>query len=446
MTRLYLTNEAAGYTPASWKFAWENTTSAVTKKLGAAKAGALTTVAVSETSTSAMYDLACGRFVSDALAAPVDFTAGVTRITSCAVMTESAAAANMKLEWHLWVSIGDSDTVRGTLASGRLEGELPVTLTGRPSGGWLAVSTFSAQAGDRYILELGCRAANTGATQYTATLEYGGSGTDATEGSASGTAGWLDIADIEVSCGGSLPSYPYAWQSARNGWWLRNLSLGEYAGSDVNWDNHEIRWPTGKWVGVELICQGTPATGDNFAYYFVEGGVPAGGFVKATLYAQPDWTLDKWLLECGSEQVELDPIVGERFFLFAGKEADNYRWAAILDAYGAVMACVSSPDGVSSSEYVYLEQNILDADQAGANPDTGGGTGFLTGVVFDETGIMYQPDPVLGAEYGWDNEAVDEVGNIYDLVGPPPLTPEKVRHIWLCDRLTGARRLLRNPR
>jgi len=206
--RLYLNNEAAGYTPDSWKASWDDTSGAVTKKLGTSKSGSTATVGVAETSTSSTWQVALGRFVSDALATAVTIDYLACRQQMCAVMSESDLAADMRLEWMVWVTTGDTSTVRGTIINerGHVDELGGTTLLGEASVVASANNTFTAQVGDRIVLEVGYRAYNTSATSYTGTLEYGGTGSDASQGSASGTVGWLDVGQAQTV---SIQGFPY---------------------------------------------------------------------------------------------------------------------------------------------------------------------------------------------------------------------------------------------
>lgn len=194
-TRLYLQNQSAGYSPTTFRGAWDATGSAVTKKLGATKSGTSTTVALAETSTTNNFDVLLARFVSDPFTNNVSFLANaVSTIAWIMMVTESNASANDFFHIHAYVTTGDSDTPRGTVLTDNIGGtEWTTTGTGRGEGA-KTNSAVSAQIGDRLVIEVGYQAQNTSATSFTGTLRYGGTGADVTQGSTTTSqVGWVEF-------------------------------------------------------------------------------------------------------------------------------------------------------------------------------------------------------------------------------------------------------------
>jgi hypothetical protein len=112
---------------------------------------------------------------------------------------ESATAANDHLHLHIFVTVGDTDTVRGTVLSDFIGAvEFPTTATGQTSNDQ-SLTTVAVQAGDRVVVEVGYQAQNTSALSRTGTMHYGGAtGVDslgATQTTVTTTYGWIQFSD-----------------------------------------------------------------------------------------------------------------------------------------------------------------------------------------------------------------------------------------------------------
>ena len=193
-TRLYVQNAAAPYSPATKRGAWDTTASFVDKQIDTTKSGAAANVAIAEAVTTANYDVMLARFVSPALAENKVISGTVQWILG---VTESSNSANDFFHVHIFVTQGDTDNVRGTLLTdniGATEWRLN-TAEGRGEGA-KALTTVSALAGDRIVVEVGYQAQNTSGTSFTGTLHYGNTGaTDLTSGSTNVTTepGWIEF-------------------------------------------------------------------------------------------------------------------------------------------------------------------------------------------------------------------------------------------------------------
>ena len=198
-TKLYLTTKTAGYSPATLRGEWNQTTAVVTKMLDSGKQSddAIVVVLSAETNVSDTFDVLLYRGVSGPLAAQtiacnIDVMLGVY---------ESNAAANFNWHIHIFVTEGDSDTVRATLvdnyveAAGTNEWGDTVTTSGKALNAVQAVDV-GISAGDRLVVEIGYIARNTSATSYTGRLYYGT------------TVGGIQVADLTASADGrSLAGY-----------------------------------------------------------------------------------------------------------------------------------------------------------------------------------------------------------------------------------------------
>lgn len=89
-------------------------------------------------------------------------------------MSESSPTADMFLKVHAWITQGDSSTPRGTLLSNHV-GAVELNTTGAAvlQMNAVALSSVSAQAGDRIVIEVGARETNVLATAFLANLRMG---------------------------------------------------------------------------------------------------------------------------------------------------------------------------------------------------------------------------------------------------------------------------------
>jgi hypothetical protein len=109
--------------------------------------------------------------------------------------------ANMNANWHVhaYVTVGDTDTLRGTLVNNYTEllgtNEWPTTATGVSPTAAVVLTPVAIVANDRIVIEVGYDARNTSTTSYTGTLWYGG--TNATDlalnGDETTLPGWWEF-------------------------------------------------------------------------------------------------------------------------------------------------------------------------------------------------------------------------------------------------------------
>lgn len=93
--------------------------------------------------------------------------------------SESDAAGNFFWAWHLYVSQGESDLVRGTLLNNYVEdttNEWPTTAAGIALQAPQSLSAVVAQQGDYLVAELGYIARNSSTSSFTGTLYSGSTG------------------------------------------------------------------------------------------------------------------------------------------------------------------------------------------------------------------------------------------------------------------------------
>jgi hypothetical protein len=176
-TKLYLTNVAAPYTPATLRGTWNDTAGVITKALEPDKTagGVRTTVARAEANASNPYDVLLYRGVSGPLAAQT-----ISGNLNCIIgVTESNASADDNWHIHVYVTQGDSDTPRGTLLSdytesaGTNEWGTNAATAGKALNAAQSLSSLAISDGDRLIVEIGYRARNAVTTSFIGTLYCG---------------------------------------------------------------------------------------------------------------------------------------------------------------------------------------------------------------------------------------------------------------------------------
>lgn len=197
-TRRYLTNSAAPYTPATVKDTYNDSTLTTNVfELAEAKAGTNVALSRAETSTTNNWKVLLGRWVSKPLTGGYTVAVGADGITHTMARLESSASANMNIRLTMWVTVGDSDTVRGYLLNSFTGGtEFDITTATNLSYALTFDNSFTIQPGDRIVFELGYNAANTSATSFTGTLRAGGTAADlATTGTTGSTTNspWVDF-------------------------------------------------------------------------------------------------------------------------------------------------------------------------------------------------------------------------------------------------------------
>lgn len=186
-TRLYFQNAAPDFTPTNNRGAWDQTTSSVSKKLGQSPAGASTTVAIAETSATNNFDVLLGKWISDAISHDMTISGLIDMVIA---FSESNTAANDFLHIHVYVTAGDTDTVRGTLLSNVIDttdGEWPTTIAFNYYNVGNA-SAVAASKGDRIVVEIGYQAQNTSTTSRTGTMRYGGTNNGDADGGGAVTS------------------------------------------------------------------------------------------------------------------------------------------------------------------------------------------------------------------------------------------------------------------
>lgn len=187
-TRFYLQNQAPGYTPATVRGTWGHGVPAGNYAIGTSKVGVSAAIGHAGDG-AASTSLLIARFVSSALtaAATVDWVQGVV------MMRESQSTMDAYPRFHVYVTQGDTDNVRGTIVANQAMGA--IELGGTATGMALDTATttpVAAQAGDRIVIEAGVNHAT--GTVRTGYVYYGGTSSDLTAGSQTTTLpGWVEF-------------------------------------------------------------------------------------------------------------------------------------------------------------------------------------------------------------------------------------------------------------
>ena len=174
-----------------------------------------TQISFNETSAVSGFTQPMWRGVSDPIKTAVTIDGTFSAVLLC---READAAANMVVQVHVWVTTGDSNVARGTLLSNYVDGtefQVHASNFGAITISPQALTSVSAQPGDRIVVEIGYAALNTTTTAQTGVIKVGGTssdavGTETTEAASGTVAAWVEISDdIEFA-----PTYLYTTANA----------------------------------------------------------------------------------------------------------------------------------------------------------------------------------------------------------------------------------------
>jgi hypothetical protein len=180
-TRFYLHNDAAPYTPATFRGAWDKTSQQVTKLIDASKYPTTTETYAqgSEDVSTDEYDVLIFRGVSGKLKAG---TIGTGTVNVMLGVDTTSTDANTHFHLHIYVTQGDSDTPRGTLlsdyreAAGVNEWSTDFNTCAKALNAAQSLSSVTVSDNDRIVVEIGATFRNTSTTTYYASCRYGGDG------------------------------------------------------------------------------------------------------------------------------------------------------------------------------------------------------------------------------------------------------------------------------
>lgn len=170
----YLTAATAPITNIPAATGWETSTAMTRRALLTAMSGANTSVTAFETSTSNVYDACLYQGVSPPMLRAGNIGGSMTLLVA---VLSSSAVADMVTYVQLYVTVGDTTTLRGSMMNGNYTNAWTTAATGRSHAN-AALSTVACQAGDRVVCEIGYRARNTVSTSYSGAIRYGGTSGD----------------------------------------------------------------------------------------------------------------------------------------------------------------------------------------------------------------------------------------------------------------------------
>lgn len=194
--RFWLTGTTTPFTPATVKGSWAVSVGADIQYLGRKPSGSTGTSTINVGATTANRDVMLNRFISDGALNAKTLSGTVRWMIG---YKESASGLNGFSHIHIWVTQGNTDTVRGTLLTDSIgTTALPLVATGLTEGS-KTVSSVAVQAGDRLVVEVGYRASASSTTQ-NATINYGGTGTtDLSSGDVTPNLdpGWIEFSGAD---------------------------------------------------------------------------------------------------------------------------------------------------------------------------------------------------------------------------------------------------------
>lgn len=194
--KYYLQNASEGVTPASWRGFWSETDSVVTRAMNSSSAGAQATITNAEVVSTNPYYPALARFVGPELGVAGSIALNETLyVRVCAIENTATADGYVAVAAYIMRSDG---TMRGSQLIGYpfADGtELSTVTTDSGRAHEIPMDGGTFEPTDRFVVEIGWKAANGTTVSRDATLYYGGTyGTDVSEGSNNATDPWIQFA------------------------------------------------------------------------------------------------------------------------------------------------------------------------------------------------------------------------------------------------------------
>ena len=203
MTRYYFQNHDAVSHAwlTTYKGGWDKTSQCVDKALETGKVDTTSSNSTSGIPATANYKSLIARFISPALSTSASIGTTYSQMLG---ISEYSSNTHLCPRTHAYVTVGDSDTVRGTIVNAWTDSnEAPVS-----GGGTLESPTcaaVSAQAGDHIVIEVGGQFNETGGTGL-GYLHFGGTGSN--DLAASGTYAYMNSYPswVDMDASTSVPS------------------------------------------------------------------------------------------------------------------------------------------------------------------------------------------------------------------------------------------------
>ncbi|BFP50015.1 hypothetical protein KCMC57_63830 (plasmid) [Kitasatospora sp. CMC57] len=228
--RLWITNAAPPYTPATRHGSWTTASGEDIQLLGRKPQGSAGTSSISLAAGSGTRKVLLHRSISAGAV-----KAGTISGTIQWMIGVKESNALLDAVWHIhaWVTAGDSDTERGVLLSNYTGStEFTTTATGTTAG-QVAVSSVAIQTGDRLVIEIGYETSTTTAASYSATINYGSTGTTdlaATDTAVTTEPGWVEITGADGLFTAGFSTLTDAFTSSIDSKWTKTTNVTSTGG------------------------------------------------------------------------------------------------------------------------------------------------------------------------------------------------------------------------
>lgn len=337
-TKLYLSSDTVSrYDPSTRRGAWDKTTGlAAFSRLTKTPTGGGNLGQNTDANATVDYDVLVTGGVSDPLLSNVTISG---TLDFALLMCESNADTDAKLHLHIWVTQGDSASLRGTLLSDWIDSnELPsgsTTQAAGLSGSGISLSSVNAQAGDRIVIEIGARCGNNFSTSRTLTCNRGSS---------------LTVADaVGNESANSTGNLPFPWF---------NFS------SDFEFSSMMLYLTSQSAPVTPGATHGTWDTGSPTDYYL---SLTKGGSRTSAINVSETNTTDPWdviVARFVSDELATQTIPSMATWVWANLNESGIS----ANVFQRVHAWIMKPDGTQRGNLINNSEGISEVPSA-TNPD-----------------------------------------------------------------------------
>lgn len=196
-TRFRLTASGAPYTPPTRRGAWDNITQASISLMSVTPSGFASNRSQAVGSLTANWDVVIRRFITDPVITAGPLAGTVAWTILCAEL--ASLSTNAFTHMHIYVTAGDTDTVRGVVLTDYIGStEWTTTMTAYAEGP-ITLTSVDCQVGDRICAVFGYRASASATTQ-TGDMRHGGTGADLVAGQTGNLSnpGWIEFSGADA--------------------------------------------------------------------------------------------------------------------------------------------------------------------------------------------------------------------------------------------------------
>ena len=252
-TRFYLPSAGAAAVSPAYQAAWENSSQAGARLrcVVGKTVSAMASITTNEVSATNNYDMLSRQYVSDQIAAQTISGTVFGQIRT----SEANIAANADPAIIIYVVNSTGTEVRGTLLSyfpaAQTNEYALTTLTNRMFPASKALSSVTAQDGDRIVIEIGTRMINTIVTSYNILLSFGdNSATDLAVDNTTTTANCPYIEFSQFLIFYNTPDYNGGWTAGNATGWINGNATGWISGNTTGWiSGNASGWISGNDTG-----------------------------------------------------------------------------------------------------------------------------------------------------------------------------------------------------